>query len=281
VPYDQVAGTGIPGFAPMTHRVQTFGHDPLLGWAFGVLDILQGSLTGISRGGAVAVQRVGVPAADSVVTALALQAAHLVSDVATRSGLPLPGWTALLTIDATLPGARHSVAELARWMFVRGYDTWHFLTMATPLAATAAILRGYLAVRQRFDEEYRIDLETERFRTLASGVSDLPRYQTMRLIAQGITAAGNLGRFALNGANPLTLNYPLWLTFSRSLLVSLDRATPTDTLTGTQRSGRILLDAGWAGLDVEDSSLPPIRVDAPHPPPESVTPATYGGGEGA
>lgn len=46
VPYDQVTGTGIDGMGPTTHRVQTLGHDPLLGWVYGTLDILRGSLTG-------------------------------------------------------------------------------------------------------------------------------------------------------------------------------------------------------------------------------------------
>ena len=53
-PYDRQAAVldgelgQIPGMTGKTHRLQTLGHDPLLGFAFGVLDILRGTITGFS-----------------------------------------------------------------------------------------------------------------------------------------------------------------------------------------------------------------------------------------
>ena len=186
----------------MAHRVQTFGHDPLLGWTYGTMDILRGSLTGVDRFGVMKALPIGGPGAASLPAALALQAMHLVSDIVSPAGLQLPGWSALLTIDKTLPGADHSVAELTRWMYIRGYDTWHFPTMAVPILGIEVVLRGYLGLRTLLDEEYRQTIDIDHARIGSTRVSELPRFIAMSLIATGIVATGNAGRFALSGANP-------------------------------------------------------------------------------
>ncbi len=262
VPFDRVAGVDLSGFAPQSHRVQTFGHDPLLGWVYGTMDILRGSLTGVSRSGVVKVLDVGGAPTGNLAVALGLQAMHLVSDVITPAGLQLPGWSALLTVDETVLGSKHTVAELSRWMYLSGYDTWHLPTLAVPILATEAVLRGYIGLRQLLDARYREELDIERLRTGSHRVSDLPRYEVMALIARGVAVAGNAGRFALSGANPLTLNFPLWLAFSKSLLGRLDQARPVGTMTDTANLNRLILDAGWVSLEIEADDLPRIEIDS-------------------
>lgn len=53
VPYDRIVGLpeSVAGLSPLTHRVQTFGHDPLLGLVLGTWDIMSGSMTAVPRGG--------------------------------------------------------------------------------------------------------------------------------------------------------------------------------------------------------------------------------------
>ena len=49
VPYDTLKGTeSIAGMCGRTHRFQSLGHDPVVGFVFGVLDILRGSITAFS-----------------------------------------------------------------------------------------------------------------------------------------------------------------------------------------------------------------------------------------
>ena len=120
VPFDTVFPEGMSGFGPNAHRVQTFGHDPLLGWVYGTMDILRGSLTGVSKTGVVKVLGGGVPAAETLPAVLAIQSMHLSSDIVTPAGLQLPGWTALLTIDQTVLGSKDTVVEITRMMYIRG-----------------------------------------------------------------------------------------------------------------------------------------------------------------
>jgi hypothetical protein len=260
VPYDQVAGVDLSGFNPNTHRVQTFGHDPLLGWVYGTMDILRGSLTGVSRSGVVKTLNVDSLTPEGLPGALAIQAMHLVSDIVTPAGLQLPGWSALLTIDKTVLGSEHTVSEISRLMYVRGYDTWHLPTLAVPILGIEAVLRGYLGLRQMFDESYREELDLERLRAGSDRVTDLPRYEVMALIARSIAVAGNAGRFVLSGSNPLTLNFPLWLAFTKSFLGRLDRATPGSAVTEAANMNRLMLDAGWISLQIELDDLPEIYL---------------------
>jgi hypothetical protein len=260
VPYDQVAGVDLSGLNPNTHRVQTFGHDPLLGWVYGTMDILRGSLTGVSRSGVVKTLDMGAPTAGTLPVALAIQAMHLVSDIVTPAGLQLPGWTALLTIDKSILGSEHTVSEISRLMYVRGYDTWHLPTLAVPVLGIEAVLRGYLGLRQIFDESYREELDIERLRVGSDRVADLPRYEVMALIARSIAVAGNTGKFVLAGSNPLTLNFPLWLAFAKSFLGRLDRATPGSAAAEAAKTNRLILDAGWMSLQIEPDDLPEIYV---------------------
>ena len=132
--------------------------------------------------------------------------------------------------------------------------------MAVPVLGIEAVLRGYLGLRQLLDKEYREELDIERLRTGSNRVADLPRYEVMALIARGIAVAGNSGRFALSGANPLTLNFPLWMAFAKSFLSSLDRAKPVSTMVDAANMNRLILDAGWVSLDVDQEDLPEIRL---------------------
>lgn len=62
VPYDVsrngILGQPVQGFGPRTHRLQSLGHDPLLGWIFGVRDIFEGTLTALGSDGRVVVQSI-------------------------------------------------------------------------------------------------------------------------------------------------------------------------------------------------------------------------------
>ena len=61
--------------------------------------------------------------------------------------------------------------------------------------------------------------------------------------------------------NPLTLNFPLWMAFSTSLVKSLDRARPTSALIETASMNRLILDAGWASLEIDQDDLPEIVAE--------------------
>ena len=59
VPFDASTSNGlavpIRGLGPRTHRMQSLGHDPFLGWLFGVRDVLMGKFTAIGSDGQIVI----------------------------------------------------------------------------------------------------------------------------------------------------------------------------------------------------------------------------------
>jgi hypothetical protein len=135
VPYDAMSFASsdgvqkIAGMFPKSHRLQSLGHDPVLGFIFGVLDIMRGTITGFSydklshmhtfvHGGFVSnLQPVGL------IEAILRHIGHLLSDVATPMGLPAPFMTLFQGLNNPLSEHSRTIGELARWMYL---DFGHF-----------------------------------------------------------------------------------------------------------------------------------------------------------
>ena len=246
-PFDALA-TGGPGgrLSPRTHRADTFGHDPLIGLVYGVIDILRGTSTGVDRDGAMFVIDVADPTTSNPLAALVVELGHLLSDVGTRAGLPLPGWAVLRMIDAgSIHG--HTVSETARSMYLRGFDSWHLITMATAPAAADLVLRAGWALRGALDPAWEERCRTEARLAGTTRTGTHPRFMTMGLIAHGIACAGNAAKIAAHGGNPLAWNAAEWARFGH-LIARWWRATPRSFADVIARRSDINLELlldGW------------------------------------
>jgi hypothetical protein len=224
VPYDAIRyeasggnSENIPGMGGKTHRSQSIGHDPILGFVFGVLDIMQGTITGFSydkstqyhtwthETSASKIDPVGL------IEAVLRQLGHLISDVATPMGLPAPFMTLIQGINVGSFGEKkRTVGEIARWMYLNGYDLRHFLVSGITPAVIEIILRGYIMLKHYSEHgELKFDLASH------------PKYRTMLLMAHGIATLGNAGKITLMQGNPLAINYAEWVAFVRYLVPSM------------------------------------------------------------
>ncbi len=231
VPYDRTTAVidgelveHIPGMSPNTHRLQSMGHDPAIGWIVGFFDILRGTMTGFSYDNASGVHELFqgnvqsyLPSSGFEETAVRLikaflkPLAHLVSDVGSNAGLPAPFMTLMQGINAGSIGEHDkTVGQIARYMYRNGYDFRHFLVSGITPAAIEIVLRGYLMLRH-----YSENGETK-FQ-LASN----PKYRSMLLAAHGIASAGNAGKVALHQGNPLAINQAEWMALFRYLIPHL------------------------------------------------------------
>ncbi|MGK7890414.1 MAG: hypothetical protein AB4042_13845 [Leptolyngbyaceae cyanobacterium] len=213
VPYDQLKFAGMTG---RTHRLQSFGHDPVLGFVFGILDIMRGSITGFSydklaHSHTWTSQQVVANSDIDLISAFLKQFGHLISDVATPMGLPAPFMTLIQGINAGSFGEKNrTVGEVARWMYLNGYDFRHFLVSGMTPAVIEIMLRTYMMLRHYSEHgETKFDLASH------------PKYRMMLLIAHGIATLGNAGKITLMQGNPLAINYAEWLALIRYLVPSL------------------------------------------------------------
>jgi hypothetical protein len=250
VPYDVMRtldGTPIPGMGPLTHRVQTFGHDPLLGLIMGTVDIMRGTVSGVGTQG-MFVHGTNSNPISNPFEALTLQMMHLLSDLPTRAGLPVPGWSMVSSITGGDYKDR-SVHEWSRLMYLRGYDSWHFMTMATVPATVHFILRAYWALRQELDEDYAAQVAVETGPT-GDSVSGHPHFDSLLLAGYAVAAGGNIAKLVAYGGNPVALNYNQWLTFFQAAFNRMSNPGPfsTERLATQGYANASALADGWIDL---------------------------------
>ncbi|MBQ7252574.1 MAG: hypothetical protein IJS32_08245 [Kiritimatiellae bacterium] len=214
VPYDSAHSADlaqrVAGLGPRTHRFQSLGHDPVLGFVFGVKDILQGKFTAIDRFGKLVVQE--IPDADTgmgVFGAIALQIRHLLSDVGTPGGLPAPFMPLLQFLQVgNING--HTIGELSRTMYANGYDFGHFLAMSVPVMVIEVLVRVAYFVKRMceghsFAESLPFDFPSRKRQ---------PKLQTMLFTAHTIATAANAGKLLIT-KNPMGLNLAQWQWYGK------------------------------------------------------------------
>lgn len=167
VPFDAIYGSakyelGIGG--GYNHRAKTLGHDPLLGWVFGTMNILTSTITtnrfesfhvrtGVVNGGArdeifkhanmpmilnYSFNRAineGMKGKTAVAAALMKEAIHLKSDIGTTAGIPLP---VVSTISI----------ETSRKLANYGFDTANVLTVSRQ-AVLSIFINSLIAMLHR------------------------------------------------------------------------------------------------------------------------------------
>ncbi len=222
VPYDPANNsnlkTSVDGLSSYFHRYQSLGHDPILGFVFGVLDVMNGTFTAVDKNGNLIKQVVsnqetaGMEFFDAVDRVFG----HMKSDVTTSRGLPAPLMTLLNLFQFGDIGEEGlSVAEVARSMYGQGYDFTHFLSMSVPVVLNEVIVRSSYCAKRVCEghgviESLPIDLPSKK----------KPKLSTMLFISHSIAAAANAGKIAFT-QNPLATNYTQWLAFAKYSLSQL------------------------------------------------------------
>lgn len=223
VPYDaqdnRHTNIHIEGLSAYYHRLLQLGHDPVLGFVFGVADILTGRMTTIDKKGKI-VSQVMENYADCteayVFAALAKQIIHLKSDVTTSMGLPAP----LMSLFNLLQFGRigeeeQTIAEIAQGMYYEEYDFIHFCSMAISAMLVEVIVRLGYAIK-RIKEGYSVKEAIP----LSLNREKHPKLATMLFISHAGAAAANAGKVYF-AHNPFAINYPQWIAFAKYSYIQL------------------------------------------------------------
>lgn len=208
----------VEGLGPSSHRFQSLGHDPLLGFVFGVRDILTGEFSGISKNGHLIVQHVTDPFLEGenifvrILEAMKVQLGHLASDVATSRGLPAPLMPLLQFLQfGKIGNHEYTIGEVARQMYRSGYDSRHFIAGSIPVMITEVIIRlGYFirSIREG--------------KTLAESIPTASSVKLRRqlLIAHSVATLINAGKVYVT-QNPLAISWAQTLAFLRYVMPEL------------------------------------------------------------
>lgn len=217
VPYDaqdnRHTTVRVEGLSAYYHRLLQLGHDPILGFVFGVADILTGRMTTIDKNGKIvsqAIENYADRRETDIFSALAKQLIHLKTDVITSMGLPVPLMSLFNLLQfGSIGEEEQTIAEIVQGMYYEGYDFIHFCSMSVPAMLVEVIVRlGYAVKRIKeghsIKESIPFSLNREKH----------PKLETMLFVAHAGATAANAGKVYFT-KNPLSINYPQWLAFAK------------------------------------------------------------------
>ena len=203
----------VNGLSAYYHRLLSLGHDPLLGFVFGVFDILTGRMTTIDKQGRIVSQVMEVYSnrkESDIFAALAKQIIHFKSDITTSMGLPAPLMSLFNLLQfGSIGEAEQTIAEIVQGMYYEGYDFIHFCSLSVPVMLVEVIVRlGYAfkRIKEGFKVKESIPFSVDRQKH--------PKLSTMLFIGQAGAAAANAGKVYFT-KNPMAINYPQWVAFAK------------------------------------------------------------------
>lgn len=217
VPYDaqdnRHTTIRVEGLSAYYHRLLQLGHDPLLGFVFGVADIVTGRMTTIDKAGNI-VSQVMENYADrkesDIFAALAKQVLHFKSDVTTSMGLPVPLMSLFNLLQfGSIGEEEQTIAEIVQGMYYEGYDFIHSCSMSIPAMIVEVIVRlGYAIKRIKEGHVVKDSIP------LSLNREKHPKLATMLFIAHAGATVANAGKVYFT-QNPIAINYPQWIAFAK------------------------------------------------------------------
>ena len=198
------------------HRLLSLGHDPILGFVFGVRDIMKGTMTTIDKKGEFVIQNMknyrnyGERVHTDMAEAILLQFNHLKSDVATPAGLPVPlmGLFNLFQFGS-IGTEKQTIAEIVQGMYYEGYDFIHFCSMSVPMMIKELLTRVVYTLKElkggkNIKEAVAVSVDRNKH----------PKIGTMLFLAHSIEVAANTGKICFK-EDPTAINYPQWAAFAK------------------------------------------------------------------
>lgn len=247
VGYDTSISPDIDGFSPRTHRMMGAAHDPLLGLFFAILDTKFGTLTAFDRNGRVIIKKIADEAGClEALAAIITWFGHILSDITTRMGIPIPGWCSLQLLQFGLPSERNrTISDMARYMYLNGYDLRHLLTMTTVPLVVEIVVRIYCLLMKARPNSF---LLSEREYTKLK--NDIKTHRLL-MVAYSIATCGNILKIVGHAGNPLALNIPVWIGFVKEAMAQAKIAIRDSKNFEEAIENRYTIDNNWRFLLAE------------------------------
>ncbi|WP_066503218.1 hypothetical protein [Abyssisolibacter fermentans] len=238
------------GLCPLYHRFQSLGHDPILGFIFGIADLMKGQLTAIDGNGRLIVQSVQGAETKSFIESIITVFGHFLSDVGTKSktgkilSVPAPLTPLLQLIQVgsiEYNGNKYTVADLSKKMYYDGYNFNHFIGMSVPVLLIEILMRLSFVIKEMFFSKRDVSLRGN------------PKLTIMLCIANGILFAENAGKFVIT-KNPFSINYVSWISTVKYGFKTL-KWLVHDREIGKIEHAQEYIDTNWKYLSLSANEL--------------------------
>ena len=247
VPFDQSINSGnLNNFYPGNHRMLNVSHDPLFGLIFGLIDMINGQMTVIDGKGFVQFVQTKNMSSEELMIAPLIWVSHIVSDICTKQGIPIPGsvFTQFLQFGS-FGDKERNVADISRWMYQNGYDLRHLMTMAIVPASIEIIIRMYHTMRTNAlkddSPQFLVDSELE-------AMNNELKLEKMLFASHLFASTGNALKVFSMAGNPMAINVVEWGVFFKKTITIL-RASQRDMTVENIVYNRALINKNWCNLN--------------------------------
>ena len=223
VGYDKSIDPNVIGLNPSSHRLHNLAHDPsLLGLFFAIKDTVTGTFTCIDRNGCLIVEEIAESDFFKLIAAPIMWLGHLLSDVFTKVGIPIPGWCYLQLMQfGSIGEKQRTISDMARYMYLNGYDLRHFASMSTINAVIELIIRiYYFLVCKQHPKDISLEAEKEYIK-----IKNEMTLHNMLFVSYAVASCGNIAKICAYQGNPAAFNLPLWLGMIKEAIVKAEVIT--------------------------------------------------------
>lgn len=217
VPYDISVAKDV--VIPDNHRLRNFAHDPLMGMLFAMADIIMRTATLVDNNGhlRILVNPRDYPVHEKFLS-LIYYFGHLLSDVCTARGLPIPGMVLTQFFRDGIDD-RNSLGAVVEKMYKDGYDFRHLASMSTSVVIKNLIIELYIRI---FRTQDTMGLTPIAEREIASQKKEAYKYRLI-LISDAVSCGGNVFKFFIPPimGNVTALNLPEWCSLLKNTIYEL------------------------------------------------------------
>ncbi|MBD5300974.1 MAG: hypothetical protein HDS17_05840 [Bacteroides sp.] len=225
VNYDTAIIPGEKGFTPRTHRLYCLAHDPSpIGFLWALKDAICGTMSYIDKSGYLKFIPTKSMSLFKIAGIPIIWMGHIVSDIFTKAGIPIPGSCLLHALQFGSIGEKgRTIGQVIEYMYLEGYDLRHLVTMSSVNAVIELVIRIYhILTKERIVQFGRpvalVQADEEMLRI---------RLEKMRLCGYSVAVAGNISKLIAYNLNPLSLNLPVWIAFLRGAINECERRNST------------------------------------------------------
>lgn len=211
-PEDLAVGVLKKAVSPTNHRLRSLSHDPVLGFIFGLTDMIKGTCTVVHEGRIVSMSTARAPVDGTIFQLLGRMFGHLLSDVNAPSGggnrgmgLPAP-FMGLLKMLKNIPPGDSDFGRQIEYIYVNGYDFRQFVATSMPMMIMEVMMRAFWIIKQM--SLYTISFSEALLDTVPMKLN--PRFRMMLALGYGTSSAVNAGKVYITN-NLLNLNYASWM----------------------------------------------------------------------
>lgn len=219
VDYDPSIKENIEKMYPKNHRIFSLGHDPsIMGLIWGIKDIVCGTFSYINADGILCIDKVAKANFKNLFYAPILWLGHLISDMFTKAGLPIPGGCALRVLQfGNFSEKDKTIGELIEYMYVTGYDLRHLAVASICNIVIELIIRIYMFLLGNVKDTNVGVLFEEQY----NHVKNYRKKHKLLIASYSVASCGNIVKIAMYNGAPNAINLPIWYGFVKEAIIQL------------------------------------------------------------